>query len=219
MKLMIMLVEVNNVMKKTVFLSLIILISCSKGEAETEDNNTIEKPTIMELLDRQKYVVERYETTSSNSQRVSYDVDISEGNQNNFYFSNDAFVKYIYDRILVYESQNCETAIVGPGCDNNKNLNAYCVASAGNILSSTIDDYGDYIDIRNRDFIWIISLEDEKANRIRIDWHGRNLYRNGEKPGQDFSMWSFFAVNENSLLNRSSKQSVDYFCNSEIFTW
>jgi len=214
-----MLVEVNNVVKKIVFISLIILISCSKGESDTEDNNTIERPTIMELLDRQKYVVERYETTSSNSQRVSYDIDISEGNQNNFYFSNEAFEKNIYNRILVYESQNCESAIVGPGCENSKNLNAYCTSSYGTILNTKLNDFGDYIDIRNRNFIWIITPIDEDANRIRVEWHGRELYRDNEKPGLDFSEWTFYAVNENILLNRASKQSVDYFCNSEIFTW
>ena len=208
-------------MKKILFLSVLIIFSCSKEEKDSEENVSVENPTIMALLDRQKYIVESYDVLPSSGVggRVTYDIDTSEGNQNNFYFSNEAFEKLIYERILAYESQNCESSIVGPGCDNNKDLNAYCISSYGNILDSKINDFGDYIDIRNRHFIWILTPMDENANRIRIEWHSRDLYRDSEKPGLDFSDWTFYAVNENILLNRSNSQKIDFVCSNEIFSF
>ena len=60
---------------------------------------------------------------------------------------------------------------------------------------------------------------DENANRIRIEWHSRDLYRDSEKPGSDFSDWTFYAVNENILLNRSNSQKIDFVCSNEIFSF
>ena len=210
-------------MRRLILLSILVFFSCSKVDDESSEDNLARSPNIMELINRQKYIVDSYimrtrsgvgTITENENGRFRYDVDTSEGNQNNFYFSNDAALLLEFERILVYEAQNCETAILY-GCQALEftNFPFICDSSKGNILTSSIDIYDEYVDIRNDNWIWIISSLDKEANRLKIELYGRSARYDDRKPPIIEAERVFFTINENIFLNRNIRQNIDFVCN------